>query len=226
LSSPAAAVEGVSPPLPGQGGIIVLDPGHGGRDHGVEGSSELLEKDVALEVATRLKEKLEANLGLKVLMTRSGDYSVEPLERAAIANHNKASLFLSIHLGSSMDQKADIFTVFFPEERRPSRGSDTGGAEVPWRIWKRQYQSHYQETLELAEVVRGHLREWLLKELAKPVAADLLVLKGIDCPAVLVELGYLTNPERERMYGEETFVEELSRILYMALAEFLEASYG
>ena len=226
LSPPAGAVDGVSPGFPGEEKIIIIDPGHGGQDSGVRGSSKLLEKDLALAVASRLKEKLEANLGLKVIMTRTGDYSVGPLERAAIANHNRAALFLSLHLGASMNQNSDIFTVFFPEERRPSRGSGTGGAEVPWRIWKRQYQSHYQETLKLAEGIRGHLMSWLLKDLSKPLAADLLVLKGVDCPAVLVELGYLTNPERERMYEEESFMEELSEILYLALAEFLESPLG
>ena len=115
-------------PLPGQTTpslrTIVIDPGHGGDDAGVVGAAGTKEKDVALAVARRLKSTIETRLGARVLLTRDDDRRVALDDRSALANNNKADLFLSLHANAS----------FRPDGRRPAdpllvvrRGGGEGG---------------------------------------------------------------------------------------------------
>ena len=77
---------------------IVIDPGHGGEEHGAHGPEGALEKDITLGVARRLKGAIEQQLGIRVVLTRTADQTVRLDERAAIANNNKADLFISLHV--------------------------------------------------------------------------------------------------------------------------------
>lgn len=222
LALVAAAAPGARGEAPAHGRterIIVIDPGHGGNDTGVKGSTGLLEKDVTLAVAGLLKEKLEVNLGVKVILTRSGDYEVTHLERAAMANHNKAILFLSLHLGSSTSQAADTFTVGYAAPRT----GPTGGGSVAWQVWNEQNAPFREESKRLAAVLQNSLSAWLSRDAREPVGGDWLVLEGAGCPAALLELGCLSNPERSRGFQEKTLVEDLTRVLYVSLAEWLSA---
>ena len=107
---PAAPQTPTAPELPplvdlaAAGGIrtIVIDAGHGGGDDGARGANGTLEKNVTLSVARRLKGALESRLGVRVILTRDGDQSVGLDERAALANNNKADLFVSLHANASV----------------------------------------------------------------------------------------------------------------------------
>ena len=102
----------MSPPplldLAPTGGIrtIVVDAGHGGTEDGAHGPGGTLEKNVTLSVARRLKAALEARLGVRVILTRDADATVELDERAALANNNKADLFVSLHANASVRASA------------------------------------------------------------------------------------------------------------------------
>jgi N-acetylmuramoyl-L-alanine amidase len=195
---------------------VVIDPGHGGGDPGVRSAAGLVEKDLVLAIAGRLKEQLEMNLGVKVLLTRTGDYEVSPVERAAMSNHNKATLFVSLHLGASASPTADAFEASWAEPRR-GRGEDPPPPGT-WRAWRGQNEPWREASRATAASLQGALARWLSREPAEPRPADWAVLSGVGCPAVLVELGCLTNPDRERSLGEKAFLDELARVLYGALA--------
>ncbi len=174
--------------------VVVLDPGHGGGDAGVSVTGET-EKDVALRLATLVKERVEAGLGVRVLLTRSGDFDMSPLERAAAANHNKTSVFVSIHAGGSSSPAVDTLAAFFPG-RRP--GGDTGGipGSALWKAWNRQYEAYQGRGRELAGRLSRAMADWAAGEPFAPVEADLFLLRGIDAPAVMVEIGCLSNRNR------------------------------
>ena len=91
---------------------IVIDAGHGGNDTGTQGQAGLQEKDITLQVARRLREAIESRLGLRVVMTRDSDRTVRLDERAAIANNNKADLFISLHINSSASEAASGAAVY------------------------------------------------------------------------------------------------------------------
>lgn len=206
--------------------IIVIDPGHGGADTGVRGPGGLLEKDLSLALAGRLKEKLAVNLGVKVILTRSGDFHLTGRERAAIANHNKAALFISLHLGSSASQTADNFTSFYARPRPSELERATEGDDLFWRAWNEQNEPYQDTSRRLARFIQIGLSSWLVRDAADPIGGDWLVLKGVGCPAAMVELGCLSNPERERSYREKDFLEDLSSVLYRTIADFLGDQNG
>jgi len=102
-----------APAEPGVIRTIVLDPGHGGEEVGAVGKSGVLEKDLAIDIARRLQDRLTRNLNLNVILTREDDRVVPLRERTAIANHAKADLFLSIHLNSSRRASAHGTETYF-----------------------------------------------------------------------------------------------------------------
>src|SRR5262249_29854129 len=97
------------------GGIrtVVIDAGHGGDEDGAHGPSGTLEKNVTLSVARRLKSALEGRLGVRVILTRDGDVTVDLDQRAALANNNKADLFVSLHANASVRTSATGAEVFY-----------------------------------------------------------------------------------------------------------------
>ena len=107
---------------------IVIDPGHGGDEAGAKGAKGTLEKAVTLSVARRLKSSLEARLGARVLLTRVSDGAVGPDERAAVANNNKADLFISLHANASLRKSASGAQVFYLQPR--SRQTRTCGRSL------------------------------------------------------------------------------------------------
>ena len=83
-----------------------MAPGHGGDDAGTRGPDGSLEKDVTLDIARRLRNLIESQLGLRVVLTRTSDTTVPLDERAAIANNNRADLFISLHTNASVRETA------------------------------------------------------------------------------------------------------------------------
>ena len=106
---------------------IVIDPGHGGEEAGAKGAKGTLEKAVTLSVARRLKSALEARLGARVLLTRVSDGAVGPDERAAVANNNKADLFISLHANASLRKSHVGRAGLLSQPRSRRRGPAAGG---------------------------------------------------------------------------------------------------
>ncbi len=198
-------------PPPPAGGIrtVVIDPGHGGADTGVIGSSGAREKDLTLDVARRLKTAIEGRLGLRVLLTRDGDDDVGLDARSALANYNKADLFVSLHanaavrpelrgvqvLSLGLDDYPDLpasltkFTV-------PTIGGGTRSiGAVPWDLAQVPFATR---SAAFGAMLAGRLNERGVP--LHPRAVDLgpvRVLAGAHMPAVMVELGFLTHAEDE-----------------------------
>lgn len=158
--------------------IIVLDPGHGGRDPGATADG-IYEKDLNLKIASRLFILLK-NQGFKVKMTRSDDRYLSLGDRAKIANDVNADIFLSIHFNAANSYKANgIETLYYPD-------SDKG------KILAGVIQHSIVDKLN--RIDRG------LK--ARP---DLFVLKYTSMPAVLVECGFITNPEERKSLNTDRY---------------------
>ena len=110
---------------------IVIDAGHGGTEGGAKGPGGALEKNVTLDVARRLKAAIEARLGVRVILTRDADATVGLDERAAVANNNKADLFVSLHVNASVRQAvngAEVFYLSLEEYGDAAQRAARGGA--------------------------------------------------------------------------------------------------
>ena len=215
---------------------VVIDPGHGGDDAGVKGPAGATEKDVTLSFARRLKGTIESRLGLRVLLTREGDRAVGADARAAIANNNKADLFISLHANGSprpATKGATIFTLsldrFGEDARRQSQSEREvlpvyggGSRELSLVEWELAQAAHTEESTAFAGLVEQKLRNTAGLASVAFLKAPMRGLAGANMPAVLLEIGYLSNPEEEKVLTSAVFQGSIAVALTEAIVAFRE----
>ena len=198
---------------------IAIDPGHGGDDAGTRGPDGTLEKEVTLSVARRLRNAVESQLGLRVVLTRTTDATVALDERAAIANNNRADLFISLHTNASLHESAtgaEVFYLSLDEYDEEARAASAftgqpipvvgGGSRVldivPWELAQLR---HVDQSARWAEIVADELGLRLPMSPRGLQQAPFRVLVGANMPAVLVEMGFISNPAQEAQLTSTTF---------------------
>lgn len=227
--------------------VVVLDPGHGGVETGAVGPGGLAEKDLALDLARRIRALLEKNGGLTVVLTREDDRLVSLEERTAIANHNRAELFVSIHLNSSpataaygaetyflsadaTDDEARTLAalenrVFDPTgEPAPPARSAEGAApnELDLILWDLAQNEYLAESARLAESVQRELNLLAGTRDRGVRQAPFAVLMGATMPAILVEVGFLSNPAEEARFRDEAYRQKVADAIGRAVLDYLE----
>lgn len=210
---------------------VTLDPGHGGADSGAKGVSGTQEKQITLAVARRAKAALEARLGLRVLITREDDRDVSFDHRTALSNNHKADLFVSLHANTSFRPASSGVSVVlsaFPDEaevRRsltPVRVPVFGGGlrDIEIVAWN-QAQIRFVEQSDLFARTLVEALQGRVPIATRPVTrAPLRVLASANMPAVLVELGYLSNPEQEAQVASQEFQTAFVQALVDAVVRF------
>jgi N-acetylmuramoyl-L-alanine amidase len=218
------------------GGVrtVVIDPGHGGDEHGSKGPAGTLEKDVTLVVARRLKASLETRLGVRAILTREGDEAVGLEQRAAVANNNKADVFVSLHANASVRPVASGAEIFYlsleeygDRARRIAKGSSEalpvvgGGVRdievIPWEMAQARY---IDQSAALAQAVEASFRDRVPLSARGVQQAPFRVLVGANMPAVLIEMGFLTNPGQEQQLTSGAYQETLVHSLVEAIVRF------
>lgn len=187
-SAPPAPPVVVPPrrPAPKARLTVVVDAGHGGQDPGTIGYGSLQEKDINLSVARKVAALLEQR-GIGVILTRSQDRFIELEERAAIANRHNADLFVSIHSDSAPNRSVGGFTVYV------ARGASPDSRQAAQAILR---------SMSTTGSDSHGIRE-----------ADYRVLVNTTCPAVLVELGYLSNAADARRLQDNGFQNRLAQAI-------------
>jgi N-acetylmuramoyl-L-alanine amidase len=228
-------------PAPGQDvstvRTIVIDPGHGGTDAGVRGVKGALEKELTLGIARRAKAAIESRLGIRVLLTREDDRSVPLEERTAVANNNKADLLLSLHVNGSLrtaTRGASIYVAAFADADRaeaalsPSRVPIFGGGlrDIELVPWDFAQVRHVDQSTELAHILERALQDRVPLDARAVDRAPFRVLASANMPAVLVELGYLTNADQEQQLGAAEFQNTLAQAISDAVLKFREYLSG
>ncbi len=203
---------------------IVLDPGHGGGDVGVRGTNGTLEKAVVLDVARRLRALLEFQFGARVLLTRDDDQAVSLDERAALANNTKADLFVSLHANAAPTASARGIEVLYADMGQGDETFDAravpplslpvvGGRDrvVGFIRWDVAQTPHVARSAALATALGDAFAQHLPLAIREVRQLPLRVLSGVDMPAVLVEIAYLTNPEEEGEVAAEPYQAAVAR---------------
>jgi N-acetylmuramoyl-L-alanine amidase len=218
--------------------VITLDPGHGGAENGATGPSGLMEKDVTLSIARRLRTLLENRLGVQVVFTRSDDRNIPLDERTEIANNNKSDLFISIHANASPRHNARGSSVYFlsyqasDEESRRVAASENApfsrrvvpeDRDLEFILWDMAQAAYLTESAIFAEI--------LLEELVGDAGegnnrgikqAPFRVLMGATMPAVLVEVAFITNAEEEKLLRSESYLDDLAESIYRGVLRYKE----
>ena len=219
--------------------IVALDPGHGGEDPGAIGPSGLYEKHVALAIAMKLRARINAQPGMRAMLTREADYFVPLHERVRKARRVQADLFVSIHADAFLNPQARGASVFALSEggatsaaarwiaNKENASDMVGGvnvkskdAQVMRAMLDMSTTAQIKDSLKLGKSVLGHLGK--VGKLHKPRVeqAGFAVLKAPDIPSILVETGFISNPEEERKLQDENYQNELADALATGIARY------
>jgi len=231
---------------------IVIDPGHGGTETGAIGPGGIAEKDLTLVLARDLEARLSQRLQVRVVLTRNDDSKLALDGRTAIANQNKADLFVSIHLNSSLGSGAHGAETYFlssqPTDTRAESaaasenvggggGGGTAGAggaggaaagqetqDLQMILWDLAQSHHLSESQRFASLVQAELNQALELKDRGVKQAPFRVLMGAAMPAVLVELGFISNPDEEAKLQNPAYRADLVEALVRAIGRYLETS--
>ena len=205
--------------------VIVIDPGHGGASTGVKGSSGMVEKDLALRLAGLVKNNLISRY--KVTLTRTDDLAMDIDERAGIANHEKAEVFVSIHAAGSSRAASEGVTIFYyssmhiaGDESDPPPLPDLK-AEAKPVPWHRNQIPQLAASASLAGRIKNRLSAHPNPMPAEVDDAPLRVLSGAAMPAVLIEVGYLTNPKEEKRLQNDSHLSSMATRIALGIDDFL-----
>ena len=208
---------------------IVLDPGHGGYDKGAEGSDGTFEKNVSMEFAQVLA--LELKKTYHVILTRKDDYWVDILTRTAKANHLNADMFISIHTGGSFLHQASGLLLYYyekssipalmPEMKSLEESKDSNFNE----LWSNIQIRHQHNSKLLAERILKDLKEKVDEQVeysADIQGVPLLVIEGADMPAILIEIGYITNPKDEKSLNDINVLTDIAEKIKKGIDNYFE----
>jgi N-acetylmuramoyl-L-alanine amidase len=214
---------------------VVIDAGHGGEDEGARGRRGLLEKDIVLEVARGLAAKLQRS-GLRVVMTRSKDVFVPLEERTYIANDARADLFISIHANAARDDDARGSETYFMSLEASDEHASRVAARENQAFGPKAAKGSEADPLVaiLGDLIENeHLTE--SSDFARGAQlrlagldsgpsrgvkqAPFVVLAGVQMPAALVEIGFITHPGEERELGSAKRRDAIAKLLAEAVFE-------
>lgn len=218
-------------------GRVVIDPGHGGHDHGSTGPGGLMEKELVLDVAQRLGKLIEERLGSEVIFTRNDDTFIALEDRTELANEKHADLFLSIHANSSPYPSVsgvETYYLNFSSTRdaldiasRENAGSQKSIHELSDLIQKITKHDKAEESREFASKMQTALYGAAAR--TNPSAknrgvkkAPFVVLIGATMPSILAEIGFVSNPREETLLKRPEHRQKLAEALYRGLSRYAE----
>ncbi len=202
--------------------------------------SDPAEKDVTLDVSLRLRELIFRRLGLQVRLTREADVDLENVTRTEMANNWEADLFVSIHANSyrasavrgpetyflsASASDADARRVLLledGEDAAPLQQGGTGGAGLEFILWDLAQTQHLRESSLLAGNIQAELNTLYRIRDRGVKQAPFIVLRGATMPAVLVEVGYLSNPEDSAMLTDPDVRQRIAESLFRGISAFRE----
>jgi len=243
-AAPATAGPAVSPDVPPSLAppasaiqTIAIDAGHGGADEGVKGAGGTKEKDLTLAIARRVKAAVEARLGIRVLLTRDDDRGLPLDDRTAVANNNKVDLFVSLHANASLRPAATGATIYYAAfDAAPVSGTLAGVDRVPTFSggmrdielvpWGQAQTHHLNQSMAFAGILEERFHDRVTLATPGVDRAPLGVLESANMPAVLVEMGFLTNPAQEKQLTGNEFQNAFVQALMEAIVRFRDSQAG
>jgi len=217
---------------------IVIDAGHGGNDPGAIGRTGVREKDITLDIAKRLSNLLRSD-GIDVVMTRSADTFIPLSSRVDRANKSQADLFLSIHANANRVKSLSGFEVYYvspsvdDSQRAVSAAKDAvldldsscfAGSSLNLKatLWDMIYTYSRAESIELARSICQTINRNLDTKILGIKGARFYVLKGARMPAVLIEIGFLSNYNEERMLKNSYYRQKITESIIVGIKNYAQ----
>ncbi len=218
---------------------IVVDAGHGGHDSGAVSPQGTKEKELVLDVAQRLAGRLRAD-GFEVVMTRNSDVFISLGDRASITNAKEADLFVSVHANASSSAALHGFEAYYftewaddyalaldraghccTDQKLYDRALPDADRGLKTVLWDLKETDNRRQSLKLAHSILNEANH-VEKNERRIRGAEFQVLKYTQCPAVLLEIGYITNPAEERRLVSATHREDLARSIASGLLNYTQ----
>lgn len=222
---------------------VAIDAGHGGKDPGAIGKGGLKEKHVTLDIARRLRTLVRQRLDCDVIMTRDSDVFIELDQRPYIAKSKDADLFVSVHVNASRKRKTRGIETYIQSFRASDRDAMATAAlenastaktlgqldtELEKILKGLSNQNKEYESVELANYVqnslvknvrpvRGHVANLGVK------SAFFYVLVNTNMPSILAEVGFISNPEEEKLLAQEPYRQKIAEALFQGVKNFVES---
>ncbi|PKB86715.1 N-acetylmuramoyl-L-alanine amidase [Ewingella americana] len=223
--------------------IVAIDAGHGGQDPGAIGSNGLKEKNVTIAIARKLEAKLNADPMFKPAMTRDGDYFISVMGRSDVARKKGANVLVSIHADAAPNRSATGASVWVLSNRRANsemgnwleqhekQSELLGGAGdmlantaadpyLSQAVLDLQFGHSQRVGYDVASKVLLQLRHVGKLHKAKPEHASLGVLRSPDIPSLLVETGFISNANEERLLGSSAYQDKIAQAIYSGLRNY------
>ncbi|HNZ07661.1 MAG TPA: N-acetylmuramoyl-L-alanine amidase [Candidatus Cloacimonadota bacterium] len=220
--------------------VIVLDPGHGGNDPGAVGKKlKLREKEVNLNVCLKLKQMLEKELGITVLMTRNDDRFITLKNRTKFANEHRADLFVSVHTNASKNRAASGLETYYlstaltsdaravealendvVEEYEGGKAERAKYDALAFILSDLSQTEHLENSNNMALLIQQNLVAGTKSFDRGVKQANFYVLRGAFMPAVLIEIGFISNPDEEQKLANSQYQERLARTIFEGLKRF------
>lgn len=226
--------------------VVVIDAGHGGEDPGAIGPGKTQEKKVVLDIAKRLKNKIDNVKGYKALLTRTGDYYIALSKRRDFARRNHADLFISIHADAFTSPKPRGASVFTLSNRgatsemarflaRKENASDLIGGVGDVNLQDKDdvlasvlVDLSMSATRTSSIDVAGHVLTQMggIAHLHKKHVekAGFLVLKSPDVPSILVETGFISNPKEEKRLATKAYRDKMAAAILRGVRQYYEGN--
>ena len=206
--------------------VIAIDPGHGGDESGAKGPDGVTEKGVTLSLARILTTELQREY--RVILTRTDDNEVELDARTALANHYKADLFISLHTGGSFVHSTTGILIYhyqgFAEDPRKPSEKDWSRKQDKTAplLWDQVQSRHLQKSRVLARLLNHRLKDSRLGKESRVLGAPVLLLQGANMPAILIEIGYISNSTEEKQLKDQRFLTDLAKAIRRGIDEYFK----
>lgn len=221
--------------------VIVLDPGHGGKDPGAIGPKRSVEKNVTLAIALKLKQLINRQPGMRAVLTRDGDYYVGLRERLTIARKHRADIFISIHADAFINQQSNGASVFALSPRgatseaahwlaEKENNSELGGVNLAGLddqngvirtvLIDLSQTATISASLQMGARVLQHLDNITKLHNVKVEQARFMVLKSPDIPSILIETGFISNPREEKNLTSPAYQAQMTQAIFNGLKRY------
>ncbi len=217
--------------------LIVIDPGHGGKDPGAIGRSGMAEKDITLYVGLKLRDLITKHLKKGVLMTRDRDVFIELEDRAKFANNMGADLFISVHVNSHPQRSTKGVEIYHFGEASDRRALEVAAREngtpikdtgIGWEYLVADLLTtkKVQESLELAWTTKkamiARLDDYYDVEDHGVKTAPFYVLRFTAMPSILAEIAFISNPTEERLMQSDAFLNRMANSIFDGIKSYLK----
>jgi len=223
--------------------VIAVDAGHGGEDPGAIGRYGLYEKDVTLAVAKKLARVIDARPGMRAVLIRKGDYFIPLKKRVKLVRSARADMMISIHADAVRNRRVKGASVYTLSERGATpdkvaaalaakeNAADAVGGVMPERVedplvvrilGDMAKRDSLNSSQLLAEEILAELRRAGPVKYMEPKRARFVVLGALEIPSVLVELDYISNPQRERLLKSSRHQQQMAKAIFGASVRFFQ----